>query len=261
MTDDGGPWGRQTPPSRTPPPQRPEPPRLAAALAVLLALAVLVFALARAFPEAVRTVDDWSSVAYAAGLAALLSAGLWRARGAGLARHLRHAAVWTAIAALLALAFAYRHELAQVPRRLQMAARPGAPALSAARELTIPQDDLGGYVILGEVNGRPVRFLVDTGATDTVLSPDDAARLGLDPGALTYDQRAEGSAAARAPSVNVARVWAAMRPFVLRLPVPNRIRRDRVQRLWMPPSDIVLRRLTRARPGSERHFRPVHTAC
>ena len=191
MTDDGGPWGRQTPPPQRPKPRRPEPPRLAAILAVLLALAVLVFALARAFPEAVRTVDDWSSVAYAAGLAALLSAGLWRARGAGLARHLRHAAIWTAIAALLALAFAYRHELAQVPRRLQMAARPGAPMLTAEHELTVPQDDLGGYVILGEVNGRPVRFLVDTGATDTVLSPDDAARLGLDPGALTYDQRAE----------------------------------------------------------------------
>jgi aspartyl protease family protein len=36
------------------------------------------------------------------------------------------------------------------------------------------------------VNGTPVDFVVDTGATDMVLSREDAARIGLDPGDLAY---------------------------------------------------------------------------
>ena len=37
-----------------------------------------------------------------------------------------------------------------------------------------------------EVNGRPVRFMVDTGATDIVLSRRDAERVGVDPARLSY---------------------------------------------------------------------------
>ncbi|PTT73991.1 TIGR02281 family clan AA aspartic protease, partial [Pseudomonas sp. HMWF010] len=39
--------------------------------------------------------------------------------------------------------------------------------------------------------GQPVRFLVDTGATDTVLTPDDARRLGIDVDEMTFDRQAE----------------------------------------------------------------------
>ena len=38
----------------------------------------------------------------------------------------------------------------------------------------------------GEVGGRTVRFLVDTGATAVALTPEDAQRLGIDPADLHY---------------------------------------------------------------------------
>jgi aspartyl protease family protein len=38
------------------------------------------------------------------------------------------------------------------------------------------------------VEGAQVRFLVDTGASNVSLTPDDAMRLGIDPAALVYDQ-------------------------------------------------------------------------
>ena len=40
------------------------------------------------------------------------------------------------------------------------------------------------------MNGEPVRFMVDTGASDIVLSLRDAERVGLDPGALDFAGRA-----------------------------------------------------------------------
>ncbi|RAK66617.1 TIGR02281 family clan AA aspartic protease [Phenylobacterium kunshanense] len=58
-----------------------------------------------------------------------------------------------------------------------------------------------------EVNGRPVRFLVDTGATAVALTPRDAERLGIDVAALKpgYNVTTVGGSA-RASAVTLASV-------------------------------------------------------
>ncbi len=50
----------------------------------------------------------------------------------------------------------------------------------------VPRAFDGHYYLTLELNGTPVDFVVDTGATDMVLSRQDAARIGLDPAALSY---------------------------------------------------------------------------
>jgi len=47
------------------------------------------------------------------------------------------------------------------------------------REIRILKDRRGGYFVDGLINGQPVRFLVDTGATSVAMSEVQAARLGL----------------------------------------------------------------------------------
>jgi clan AA aspartic protease (TIGR02281 family) len=47
----------------------------------------------------------------------------------------------------------------------------------------------GHYVVEATVNGAPLTFLVDTGASDIVLTMADAERLGLHPGSLHFTQR------------------------------------------------------------------------
>src|SRR4051812_21330272 len=112
MSGGGGPWDREPPPS---PPARPRG-RGRLWLALFAALGAIVLALARAFPEAVTTPQDWAQVAYSAGIVVLVSAGLVRGRQVLRAEHLRYAALWAGIIAVLALGFAYRDELAGVPR-------------------------------------------------------------------------------------------------------------------------------------------------
>ena len=59
-------------------------------------------------------------------------------------------------------------------------AAPPAPSTTAsARTMAIPADRSGHFVVNGEVDGVSVRFLVDTGASDVVLSAEDAGRIGL----------------------------------------------------------------------------------
>jgi aspartyl protease family protein len=178
-----------------PPPETPEeqPSRGQPWLWPLLILAIigLVFALARAFPGAVSTTDDWSRVAYSAGLLILLTAGAARIQRGMIRKHLRDIAIWVAIVAVLALGYAYRDVFEETGQRLQLAFGGGTPVQTGERELVIPRDESGHFLVVGKVNGQAVRFMVDTGATDTVLSPADARRLGLDVDALDYGYKAE----------------------------------------------------------------------
>lgn len=182
MTHDNGPWSHP-PPAPAPAPRR---PRLLLWLCLCAALAGLVLALNHAFPEAVRSGDDWARVAYAAGLVVLIATGIFRSGRVLRPQHLKYTTAWAAIIALLALGFAYRGELGGVVQHLKLAFSAGDPVATGAHELVVPQDADGGYALVARVNGQRVRFAVDTGATDTVLSPDDARRIGVDMDRLRY---------------------------------------------------------------------------
>ena len=51
----------------------------------------------------------------------------------------------------------------------------------------------GHYVASGQINGQPVRFLLDTGASDVNIPEKVARRLGLEPGAAHYASTANGT--------------------------------------------------------------------
>jgi aspartyl protease family protein len=55
-----------------------------------------------------------------------------------------------------------------------------------AGEVVLPRAADGHYYASLVINGTPVTFLADTGASTMVLTQDDARALGIDPGSLTY---------------------------------------------------------------------------
>lgn len=56
----------------------------------------------------------------------------------------------------------------------------GTPPPMSSSAVVLPADGRGHFFADGSVNGVPVRFLVDTGASMVVLSAADANRLGID---------------------------------------------------------------------------------
>ena len=56
----------------------------------------------------------------------------------------------------------------------------GAPTSDTRQSVTLAADARGHFFADAIVNGQPIRFVVDTGASVVVLSGADAARLGLD---------------------------------------------------------------------------------
>ena len=73
--------------------------------------------------------------------------------------------------------FTFRDDLGFVLQRLKSEAT-GAP-VEQAGQLRIPQAVDGHFYVEATVNGRPVRFLVDSGATMTTVGRATAARAGV----------------------------------------------------------------------------------
>lgn len=68
--------------------------------------------------------------------------------------------------------------------------RPQQTVFADENRIVVPRSPNGHYFIDTTVNGAPVRFVLDTGATSVVLTKADAAAAGLDPDDLQYFSRA-----------------------------------------------------------------------
>jgi aspartyl protease family protein len=106
---------------------------------------------------------------------------LWGS-GRQLVRNLRHLLVWGLIFAMVVIAYGFRDVLRQELLPSAM--------VQVGDTIELRRGSDGHFHASIAVNGTPVRFMVDTGASDIVLSRQDAARVGLDPDGLAYLGRA-----------------------------------------------------------------------
>ncbi|TGD76043.1 TIGR02281 family clan AA aspartic protease [Mangrovimicrobium sediminis] len=61
------------------------------------------------------------------------------------------------------------------------------------REVVLQRNRYGHYVASGEINGQPVTFMLDTGATGVAIPPRIASQLGLRRGMAYQSETANGS--------------------------------------------------------------------
>jgi aspartyl protease family protein len=101
-----------------------------------------------------------------------------------LGKNLRDLAIWGLIFAMVVIAYGFRDVL-----RDELL--PAAMVQVDPETIELRRASDGHFHATLEVNNVPVRFIVDTGASGIVLSGRDAARVGLDPAALTYTGRAQ----------------------------------------------------------------------
>ncbi len=63
---------------------------------------------------------------------------------------------------------------------------PQSQVFTSAGQISVPRGPDGHYHLTMRIGGTPVSFIVDTGATDIVLSLADARRIGIDTGRLAF---------------------------------------------------------------------------
>jgi aspartyl protease family protein len=130
------------------------------------------------------TADDFGRLGYLALLGGVLLLYMLIANRDRLGQVLRHAMLWGLIFLGAIAAFGLwgdvRHQVA-----------PSQSVSISEGRVEVPRSGDGHYYLTLEIDGQRVRMVVDTGATDMVLSRADAQRVGLDTETLTFTGRAQ----------------------------------------------------------------------
>ena len=184
MSDQQSPWGA------------PEPAPTGRRNGMIIWLALLAAAVAgfwllrRLFPGRFSG-EEWAEAGYYFGFIALVLSGLVFARRIKLREVARNLIIWVGIVVTMALGVSFRGELTAVAQRVRSELIPAYAVTTAPHTLALTQSEDGNFYVIGAVNGEPVRFLIDTGASDIVLSPADAKRLGVDLATLNFGRAYE----------------------------------------------------------------------
>ena len=133
--------------------------------------------------------DTFGRLIQLGALALVIGAGIVFSR-APWGSSLKMAAGWLAVLLVLVGGYQYRYELQDIASRMTAGLVPGSPLSMSFTEggAAVRLDILsnGHFGARATVDGAAVDFIVDTGATSTVLSADDARRIGIDTDTLAY---------------------------------------------------------------------------
>jgi aspartyl protease family protein len=117
--------------------------------------------------------NDWMLGSLYLLMAMMLVIGSLISRREPLAKLVTMALAWVAIFGAGFVLFTFRDDLGYVAQRLKAEAT-GNPVVEG-QEIRIPMAIDGHFWVQGSVNGVPVKFLVDSGATMTTIGRDTAA--------------------------------------------------------------------------------------
>ena len=156
--------------------------------------------------------ETFGKVLYLGVFGAVIAAGIF---GSGLRfTHIaRLLAIWLAVILVLMTGYQYRYELQDIASRLSAGLIPGSPLSMTGTDgraaVMIERIANGHFQVRGQINNVAIFMMVDTGATSTVLTFEDARRAGYDPDALAFNipiMTANGQASAARVVVDEIRV-------------------------------------------------------
>lgn len=129
---------------------------------------------------------------------------------------LQEGALWATLGVCLLAAIYFFDDIRALmgPRDASERVSSGAPerAIRAqqtgfAGEVHLKADPRGHFIFQGEVDGRPVNFMADTGASIVALTFEDARRAGLRPHSLDFNARVQtANGIARVAPITLSRV-------------------------------------------------------
>jgi len=135
--------------------------------------------------------EGLARLVYLAGLMILVGGGL-RAYRNRLPQALKHAGIWVLIFLVTVTIYAYRGPLLRLAGPVLSELNPDRAVVvtdpNGVRTLTVARSSDGHFNIEASVDGTDVRFLIDTGATGTVLSEQDAVRAGIAVDGLAFNR-------------------------------------------------------------------------
>ncbi|MFK8033291.1 MAG: TIGR02281 family clan AA aspartic protease [Hyphomicrobiales bacterium] len=120
-------------------------------------------------------------------LALLAFIGIGMFRGQRLSEGIRQAFLWALMLLILVAGYSYRDDLKIIANRLTGELIPGLALTSAGGQtVTVNRGLSGHFQLKAEVEGKTIDLIVDTGASDVVLTAEDAESIGIDTSSLAF---------------------------------------------------------------------------
>ena len=128
----------------------------------------------------------------------LIYMGIWAtligsaviSRPEGIGHSLKQLVIWIGIFLVVMAGYSYRYEMQDVASRLTGGLIAGSPIsrvdAKGRKQITLIRNANGHFSARGRIAGQTISFLVDTGASNIVLSYPDAKLAGIDVGKLSY---------------------------------------------------------------------------
>jgi aspartyl protease family protein len=129
---------------------------------------------------------ETASAIYLSILLLFFAIGMIRYGRAALFQKFKFLLVWALILLLVVAAYAYWPDVKG--SKLYASLVPGAAITKNQGEMEFRKAGDGHFYINAVVNGQEIRFMVDSGATDIVLSQKDAKKLGIEANDLNYNK-------------------------------------------------------------------------
>jgi aspartyl protease family protein len=161
-------------------------------LPIVAILAFVILVMSFLYPSALRGAGDNGTLAaliQCMMVAILVGTGLFGGRegeGLTLSTGLKYGAIWLGIAIFLVGAYSQRDNFARLWASITGEIAPSR-AQSDGQTVTLRKSDDGHFRAQVLINGVIVDMLVDTGATDIALDPEDAKRAGIDTQSLRFN--------------------------------------------------------------------------
>lgn len=151
---------------------------------IVFLLSALTIYLNRTF-DVFTLKEDSEQIVYEILLILLVSSALASGR---IRQNLKHLAIWIGIFIILMTGYSYRHELSGIKDRVLLEIIPSKGLQKTTDSISFPVSSDGHFHIRAKVNGIPIMFMADTGASDIVLSPADAKKLGINTDGLRFNR-------------------------------------------------------------------------
>jgi aspartyl protease family protein len=160
-------------------------------LAIGLLILAGAFFLYRIAPGALDDDDSGMRLIYLVCLLAGIGGGFLTRLRFDTSRTLGQIGIWVAIFCALILAYSFRGEFGALGQRLSGELMPRDGRVEGEQIMSYPLGDNGHFQLTAEADGATIDFTIDTGATDVVLTPVAARRLGYDVSQLQFNKVAQ----------------------------------------------------------------------
>jgi len=135
--------------------------------------------------DALSFKEDSGQIIYEILLVLIISSALASGK---MLQKFKYLAIWGLIFLVSMTVYTYRHDISGVKDKVMAEFIPSKGFSNSPYSISFPVSSDGHFYIQVEVNGVPVIFMADTGASHIVLSPKDAEKAGIDMDNLKFDR-------------------------------------------------------------------------